>query len=96
MKLHRIKLAPVSVYTLAAEMKPIVPVHTRNERNKALRNLSYQKMSYFTEQQRGAKRKVLFEIAPKNGIMEGYTDNYIKVQTPYREEWVNRVVEWVL
>ena len=101
--LHGLDVSDLHVFTyserdntLAAEMKPIVPVHTRNERNKALRNLSYQKMSYFTEQQRGAKRKVLFEIAPKNGIMEGYTDNYIKVQTPYREEWVNRVVEWVL
>lgn len=82
--------------TLAADMKPVVPVHIRNERNKALRNLSYQKMSYFTEQQRGATRKVLFEIVPKNGIMEGYSDNYVKVQTPYRADWANTIVEWTL
>ncbi len=82
--------------TLAATMKPVVPVHIRNERNKALRNLSYQKMSYFTEQQHGAKRKVLFEIAPKGNMMEGFTDNYIKVQTPFREEWMNSIVDWVL
>ncbi len=82
--------------TLAATMKPVVPVHIRNERNKALRNLSYQKMSYFTEQQHGAKRKVLFEIAPKGNMMEGFTDNYIKVQTPFREEWMNSIVEWTL
>jgi threonylcarbamoyladenosine tRNA methylthiotransferase MtaB len=53
-------------------------------------------MSYFTEQQRGANRKVLFEIAPKGGMMEGFTDNYIKVQTPYREEWMNSIVDWVV
>ena len=46
--------------TLAADMKPVVPVHVRNERNKALRNLSYQKMQYFTEQHHGQNRKVLF------------------------------------
>lgn len=80
--------------TLAADMKPIVPVHIRNERNKALRNLSYQKMQYFTEQHRGATRKVLFERAPKDGIMEGYTDNYIKVQASYKNELVNSIVEW--
>lgn len=101
--LHSIDVSYLHVFTyserdntLAADMKPIVPVHVRNERNKTLRNLSYQKMSYFTEQQRGSVRKVLFEIAPRNGMMEGYTDNYIKVQTPYRAEWVNNIVEWTI
>jgi threonylcarbamoyladenosine tRNA methylthiotransferase MtaB len=82
--------------TLAATIKPIVPVHIRNERNKALRNLSYQKMQYFTEQHRGAPRKVLFEYAGKNGMMEGYSDNYIKVHTPYRKEWELQLIDWVL
>ncbi len=82
--------------TLAAGMKPVVPVHVRNERNKALRNLSYQKMQYFTEQHHGQNRKVLFESAGKNGMLEGYTDNYIKVQTPYRQEWERQFVDWDL
>ena len=69
-------------------------MHIRNERNKALRNLSYQKMQYFTEQHRGKQRKVLFEIAGKNGMMEGYSDNYIKVQTHYRSEWERQLVDW--
>jgi hypothetical protein len=34
--------------TRAIDMKPVVPVSVRNERNKILRNLSYQKMQYFT------------------------------------------------
>ncbi|RYE25814.1 MAG: tRNA (N(6)-L-threonylcarbamoyladenosine(37)-C(2))-methylthiotransferase MtaB [Sphingobacteriales bacterium] len=82
--------------TLAIDMKPVVPINIRHERNKALRNLSYQKLQYFTAQHNGQQRKVLFENAEKNGMMEGYTDNYIKVQTPYREEWVNQLVDWQL
>ena len=80
--------------TLAADMKDIVPVHIRNERNKALRNLSYMKLQYFTEQHRGSNRKVLFEIENKNGMMEGYSDNYIRIMVPFKEEWANSVVEW--
>ncbi len=82
--------------TLAADMKPVVPVHVRNERNKALRNLSYQKMQYFTAQHQGSTRNVLFEYAAKNGIVEGYSDNYIKVQTMYDEAILNKVLAWEL
>jgi threonylcarbamoyladenosine tRNA methylthiotransferase MtaB len=82
--------------TLAIDMKPVVPMNVRHERNKSLRNLSYQKMQYFTAQHQGETRKVLFEQANRNGMMEGYTDNYIKVTTPHRAEWVNELVEWKL
>lgn len=82
--------------TLAIDMKPVVPMHTRQERNKVLRNLSYQKMQYFTQQHVGQNRKVLFEHAEKNGMMDGYTDNYIKVTTPFREEYANEIVDWQL
>lgn len=82
--------------TLAFDMKPVVPVHERQERNKILRNLSHQKLQYFTQQHLGATKPVLFETVDKNGIMEGYTDNYIKVQTPYRKEWVNQIIDWEL
>lgn len=82
--------------TKALEIKPVVPVHTRHERNKILRNLSYMKMQYFTQQNTGKTRKVLFEGHEKNGMMEGYTDNYIRISTPYREEWANQVVDWSL
>jgi len=82
--------------TLALDIKPVVPIPVRHERNKALRNLSYQKMQYFTAQHEGQVRPVLFESAEKNGMMEGYTDNYIKVQSPYRAEWVNSIVDWQL
>ena len=82
------------VNTLADSMKPVVPIVTRNERNKMLRNLSYQKMQYFTNQHVGNTRDVLFETHNKNGMMEGYTDNYIKITAPFKKEWENNIVPW--
>ncbi|MCZ2224939.1 MAG: tRNA (N(6)-L-threonylcarbamoyladenosine(37)-C(2))-methylthiotransferase MtaB [Chitinophagales bacterium] len=80
--------------TVALDIKPVVPVNIRHERNKILRNLSYMKSQYFTEQHKGQTRKVLFETSDKNGKMEGYTDNYIRVATPYKQEWVNEIIDW--
>ncbi len=80
--------------TKALEIKPVIPMQTRHERNKILRNLSYHKMQYFTTQHAGQTRKVLFEDHNKSGMMEGYTDNYIRVTTPYKKEWANEIVEW--
>jgi threonylcarbamoyladenosine tRNA methylthiotransferase MtaB len=99
--IHSLDISYLHVFTYserdnthALTLKPVVPVNIRHERNKILRNLSYRKMQYFTEQHFGQMRKVLFENHNKNGMMEGYTDNYIKVTTPYRAEWVNEIVEW--
>jgi threonylcarbamoyladenosine tRNA methylthiotransferase MtaB len=82
--------------TLANEMKPIVPVQIRNERNKILRNISYRKTTSFNEKHLGENRKVLFESANKNGTIEGYTDNYIKISAAYNKDWENSVVDWVV
>ena len=27
-------------------------------------------------------------------MMEGYTDNYIRITAPFREEWANKIVDW--
>lgn len=80
--------------TSALDIKPIVPVATRNERNKILRNLSYQKMQYFTAQHSGQTRNVLFESLNKNNMMEGYSDNYIKITAPFKSEWANTIIPW--
>jgi len=99
--LHELDVSYFHVFTYseranthALTIEPVVPMHIRHERNKALRNLSYQKMQYFTEQHRGQQRKILFEGADKNGMMDGYSDNYIKVQTPFRAEYVNQLIDW--
>jgi threonylcarbamoyladenosine tRNA methylthiotransferase MtaB len=70
--------------THALSIQPVVPVHVRNERNKRLRNLSYIKNRHFAAAHEGETRKVLFESGKENGMMDGYTDNYIKVSVPYK------------
>ncbi|MEO7210389.1 MAG: MiaB/RimO family radical SAM methylthiotransferase, partial [Chitinophagaceae bacterium] len=82
--------------TKALDIKPVVPVHERNRRNKLLRNLSYEKMDNFSNKFSGNTRLVLFESMRKNGMMQGYTDNYIRVSAPYREDWENQVISWKL
>ena len=82
--------------THALTIKPVVPVHIRNQRNKILRSLSYEKMMAFTNKHIGQNRKVLFESVNKNGMMEGYTDNYIKISSPFKAEWQNEIVDWLV
>ena len=101
--LHELPVSYLHVFTYseranthALTIDPVVPVNVRHERNKTLRNLSYMKMQYFTEAHRGQQRPVLFEDHEKNGMMEGYTDNYIRISTPYRAEWANQLVEWTI
>jgi len=101
--LHELEVSYLHVFTYserdntyAVNLPGVVPPSIRQERNKQLRNLSFMKMQYFTEQHADTTRAVLFEKAPKENMMEGYTDNYIRVQTPYRSEWVNTLVDWKL
>lgn len=101
--LHSLDISYLHVFTYserdatkALEIKPVVPVHVRNERNKILRNLSYMKMQHFTALQNGQARKVLFEGSNKNGMMEGYTDNYIRITAPYRAEHANEIADWIV
>ena len=82
--------------THALTIAPVVRMQTRNERNKILRNLSYEKMQAFTQKHIGQTRKVLFEHVNKNGMMEGYADNYIKVTSPFKKEWENQIVDWAI
>ncbi|MBX3253770.1 MAG: tRNA (N(6)-L-threonylcarbamoyladenosine(37)-C(2))-methylthiotransferase MtaB [Chitinophagaceae bacterium] len=99
--LHELDISYLHVFTYserpnthALSIQPVVPIPARHARNKILRNLSYKKMQYFTAQHTGQHRKVLFEANNKNGMMEGYTDNYIKVTAPFAESWVNSIREW--
>jgi len=101
--LHALDVSYLHVFTYserdntrALEIEPVIPIQIRNERNKLLRNLSYMKMQYFTQLHTGQIRKVLFERQDKNGMMEGYTDNYIKVTMPHRADQVNQVTDCTL
>lgn len=82
--------------THALSIPDITPIHKRNERTKLLRTLSYNKMQDFEQQHKGTTRPALFESQQKNGMMEGYTDNYIKISVPFKEEWSNTIVDWTI
>ena len=83
-------------HTHALSLQPVVPINIRHDRNKILRQLSFTKMQQFTEAHIGQTRKVLFEGANKNGMMEGFSDNYIKVTSPFKATWENEIVDWVI
>ena len=75
--------------TLAAKMDDIVPKHVRSKRSKMLRGLSVKKRRAFYESQIGTERTVLFEAENKEGYIQGFTENYVKVKTPWNPELVN-------
>ncbi|WP_406683117.1 tRNA (N(6)-L-threonylcarbamoyladenosine(37)-C(2))-methylthiotransferase MtaB [Seonamhaeicola sp. MEBiC1930] len=79
--------------TEAAEMDGVVPNNVRSKRSKMLRGLSVKKRRAFYEGQIGSKRTVLFESENKEGFIHGFTENYVKVKTPWNPELVNTLHE---
>ena len=82
--------------THALQIGNVVPKNIRHDRNKILRELSYKKMNAFSASHAGEQRKVLFEKKNGNGITEGYTDNYIKVQAFSEKNLQNQLLDWVI
>jgi threonylcarbamoyladenosine tRNA methylthiotransferase MtaB len=79
--------------TEATIMEDVVPMNVRNKRSKMLRGLSVKKRRAFYENQLGTNRTVLFESENKEGYIHGFTENYVKVKTPWNPELVNTVHE---
>ena len=77
--------------TLASELPNVVPKSIRTERSKLLRTLSFKKRRIFYESQIGKLKKVLFESENKKGYIYGFTDNYVKVRTPWNPNLVNTI-----
>lgn len=75
--------------TEAAQMVGVVPMNVRSKRSRMLRGLSVKKRRAFYESQIGTQRKVLFESENKEGYIHGFTENYVKVKTPWNPELVN-------
>ncbi|MBS9768288.1 MAG: tRNA (N(6)-L-threonylcarbamoyladenosine(37)-C(2))-methylthiotransferase MtaB [Flavobacteriaceae bacterium] len=75
--------------TEAIEMGGIVPAKVRNKRSKMLRGLSVKKRRAFYESQLGNELTVLFESENKEGYIHGFTENYVKVKTPWNPELIN-------
>lgn len=79
--------------TEAIEMEGVVPANVRSKRSKMLRGLSVKKRRAFYENQIGTNRTVLFESENKEGYIHGFTENYVKVKTPWNPELVNTLHE---
>ncbi len=79
--------------TEAAEMEGVVHGNVRSKRSKMLRGLSVKKRRAFYESQLGTTRTVLFEAENKEGYIHGFTENYVKVKTPWNPELVNTLHE---
>ena len=79
--------------TEAAEMQGVVPANVRAKRSKMLRSLSVKKRRSFYESQIGTNRTVLFESENKEGYIHGFTENYVRVKTPWNPELANTLRE---
>ena len=75
--------------TGANKMNEVVPIPIRKERSKILHLLSDRKKRFFYEKNKGSMRKVLFEEEDHQGYLHGFTENYIKIKTPYIADWTN-------
>ena len=75
--------------TEAANMMGVVENKVRAKRSKMLRGLSVKKRRSFYENQLGKQKTVLFESENKEGYIYGFTENYIRVKTPWNPELVN-------
>ncbi len=75
--------------TLALTIKPVVPQHKRAERSKMLHILSDKKRRFFYENQIGKECSVLFEEDITDGMMQGFTENYVRVIAKYDPLLIN-------
>ncbi|MPS75115.1 MAG: tRNA (N(6)-L-threonylcarbamoyladenosine(37)-C(2))-methylthiotransferase MtaB [Chryseobacterium sp.] len=82
--------------TEAADMQGVVPVPERKRRNKMLRILSEKKKMEFYRTQLGKKLPVLWEHENKNGMMYGFTENYVRVSKPFDKRSVNQIENIIL
>ena len=79
--------------TRAAARKDQVQDSIKTRRVQMLEELSAKLHEEFLEQNRGVTGHVLFESTDKNGMMEGYTGNYIRVSRPYDPELIGKITE---
>ncbi len=75
--------------TSAPKLGEFVPMEKRKERSKMLHILSDKKKRAFYEENIGSERTLLFEAEEEEGMMYGFTENYVKVKTPFQAELVN-------
>jgi threonylcarbamoyladenosine tRNA methylthiotransferase MtaB len=68
-----------------------VSVGERKNRTQKYINLSEKKLRAFYEKNLGTTNTVLFEEQTNSGMMEGFTENYIRVEAPFNQESINQL-----
>lgn len=101
--LERIRPAFIHVFpyskrpgTRAAVMPDQVPEAEKHRRVAAIEELCGRLHQEFVEANQGVRERVLFESTDRNGNMEGYTGNYIRVSRPYDPALVGQLVDVIL
>ena len=99
----RIKPAFIHVFpysrrpgTRAAEWKDQVKDSVKTDRVARLEALCEQLHANFIESNKGLHSTVLWESSVKNGMMGGYTSNYIRIEKPYDKDKVNTIEDIVI
>jgi len=82
--------------THALNLEPVVQDSVRKERTHKLRRLSARKRYEFDTRYTGDIRPVLFEEPKDNGIMYGWTDNYVRVGIPANPQYENKILPVLL
>ena len=77
--------------TPAVDMPNKVQPRISTERVQRLEALSDRLHKAFAERYLGSEREVLFESTDRNGLMYGYTDNYLRVSAPYDTALINNI-----
>ena len=82
--------------TRAAVMPDQVQDSIKTERVARLEALSDELHAAFVEANKGLPEQVLWESSVKDGLMAGYTGNYIRLEKPYDPALVNQLEDIVL
>lgn len=82
--------------TPAASMQNQVPKAVRQKRSKMLRGLSAKKRHAFYESQLQKTKNILFEAENKEGYIQGFTENYVKVRMPWDPAFQNQTLKATL
>lgn len=79
--------------TVAAKLESQIHHSEKKARGRTLLMFGDAKLNLFIEDQVGKKTKVLFEQRNKEGLFEGYSTNYVRVQVQSDEDLSNQIRE---
>jgi threonylcarbamoyladenosine tRNA methylthiotransferase MtaB len=79
--------------TTALRIADVVPQEIRHRRTLELRMLSDKKKRAFYERFDGTQQRVLWEGSEDDGVMYGFSENYLKVSQPWNPKAVNQITE---